>query len=323
MANRYTRAEARSVSFHFKRAMEAEQIRLAIENGVPVPSEPWRYQIFLPEIFSLSENFEQSNQCLNLIREMGLNARYPILLRLENLKSIDPTAALVLVAEIYRCRHLRAHRSGTFITGTYPRDLPICRSLANMGFFQLLKVSPKDDPEQDVSEDLLPIYLKFHTANQILSPLVQGFVSVIERHVIKLDEVARGRLIGAIIEAMSNSWEHAYSKTTPCQSMRRRWWLGCEVRLAEHETTVMLCDQGVGISATLEPTRWEAFKRSSGLTFLGASEVDGYMIKAATELYRTGTGQASRGRGFRDMKRFVDLCSEGRLRILSNKGWYT
>jgi hypothetical protein len=46
------------------------------------------------------------------------------------------------------------------------------------------------------------------------------------------------------------------------------------------------------------------------------------MIAAATELYRTSTGQSGRGRGFRDMKRFIDECDDGELRVLSNRGSY-
>ena len=49
---------------------------------------------------------------------------------------------------------------------------------------------------------------------------------------------------------------------------------------------------------------------------------DGEMIKAATELFRTSTDQSGRGRGFRDMKRFVDESTDGELRVLSNRGVY-
>jgi hypothetical protein len=49
---------------------------------------------------------------------------------------------------------------------------------------------------------------------------------------------------------------------------------------------------------------------------------DGHMIAAATEIYRTSTGQSGRGRGFRDMNRFIDECDDGELRVLSNRGSY-
>jgi hypothetical protein len=83
---------------------------------------------------------------------------------------------------------------------------------------------------------------------------------------------------------------------------------------------IMILDQGIGIPKRLEPTIFEQVKAIMRLTMAPS---DGNMISAATELWRTSTGQGGRGRGFQDMKRFIDTCDDGELRVFSNRGAYT
>jgi hypothetical protein len=83
---------------------------------------------------------------------------------------------------------------------------------------------------------------------------------------------------------------------------------------------IMILDQGVGIPNTLDANLLDLIAAALGDFKLRPT--DGYMIKAATELHRTSTSQATRGRGFRDMKRFVDTCDDGELRVMSNRGTY-
>lgn len=81
-----------------------------------------------------------------------------------------------------------------------------------------------------------------------------------------------------------------------------------------------LLDHGVGVPETLDATVLEMVK--AAITRWSWRPGDGHMIAAATEIYRTSTGQRGRGRGFRDMKRFIDTCDDGELRVLSNRGGY-
>ena len=124
---------------------------------------------------------------------------------------------------------------------------------------------------------------------------------------------------------MSNTLDHAHplgSRVTG-ETMPHRWWLSSWINVAQREVMIMLFDQGVGIPVTLGPQRYGLVR--TALVNLGLSERpgDGEMIRAATELFRTGTGQVGRGCGFRDMKRFIDACDDGELRVLSNCGWYS
>jgi hypothetical protein len=100
----------------------------------------------------------------------------------------------------------------------------------------------------------------------------------------------------------------------------RRWWLAGHLDKSNKEMMIMILDQGIGIPNHLEPT---LFEKVAALLERRWSPSDGAMIQAATELYRTSTLQGGRGKGFRDMKRFIDACDDGELRVLSNRGSYS
>src|SRR3546814_19162945 len=74
---------------------------------------------------------------------------------------------------------------------------------------------------------------------------------------------------------------------------------------------------------------WSSDVCSSDLALANISKLklstqpsDGELILAAIEYQRSGTGGKGRGKGFADMKRFVDICTYGDLCVLSNRGRY-
>jgi hypothetical protein len=283
-----------------------------------------RRPIILPETFSFWENYQETAAVLEAIREHGMTKRTPLIIRFDRVKHLDPSATLALAAEIFRCRKLRVYRGGTFVTGNYPDDPVIHSQLSEMGFFRLLDVS--DIPINPIPNNNSPhpMFLKFITDTRVDGAIVDMFVSIIERRIVALNAVARGRLVGAIKEAMGNVSDHAYRNTTSYQSMKKRWYMSSRVDTEKHEVMIMLYDQGSGIPSTLDADLIERITAAlSGNMDRNLHASDGYIIKLATEIWRTGTGQSGRGRGFRDMKRFIDLCPEGELRVLSNRGRYT
>jgi hypothetical protein len=283
-----------------------------------------RRPIILPEVFSFWDNYQETADALLAIREHGLAKRVPLTIRFDRVKHLDPSATLALAAEIFRCRKLRVYRDGTFVTGNYPNDPIIHSQLSEMGFFRLLGIS--DVPINPISDDSLPhpVFLKFITDTRVDGAIVDMFVSIIEGRIVALNAVARGRLVGAIKEAMGNVSDHAYQKPTLFQSMKKRWYMSSRVNIDKHEVMIMLYDQGSGIPNTLDADLIDRITAAlSGNVDKTLHATDGYIIKLATEIWRTGTGQSGRGRGFRDMKRFIDLCPEGELRVLSNRGRYT
>lgn len=303
-----------------------ERKRFAVANDLMFIRDIGRVPIILPPIMSLTDAYEDTVACINLMRQTVLVNNQPIALHFEKVDRIDPSAALLLVAEIYRCRHLRQSARGRSVEGTYPRNCNVESQLEEMGFFKLLNVVSRNVGDQQDARSK-PIFLNFITGIQVQSEAIHNFVEVIEKYnIISLNDAARRKLVGALIEAMSNANEHAYKLPTPIQSMSNRWWLSASINLQRNEVTVILCDQGVGIPNTIDLGLFEGLKLQlqsfEWFQVLSATRSDGVVIKAATELFRTGTGQAGRGKGFRDMKAFVDRCHEGELTVLSNRGKY-
>jgi anti-sigma regulatory factor (Ser/Thr protein kinase) len=313
--------EARCSEIEIRRLSHRQML---LAKGLFAGSDIDRRPIILPAVFSYWDNFQETAEALAEIREYGVKRRVPLDIRFDQVRQLDPSATLALAAEIYRCRKLRIYRRGVFITGNYPVLNDIHTQLSDMGFFRLLEIADKPINLPIESRGPHPIFLKFLTDTKVVGATVDAFVSIVERHIVALNEVARGRLVGAIKEAMGNVNEHAYVNLTKYQSMKRRWYLSSRIDIENHEVMIMLYDQGVGIPETIDADLLETIRAAlAGGTDMKLHVSDGYTIKLATEIWRTATGQGGRGRGFRDMKRFVDHCNDGQLRVLSNRGSYT
>ena len=280
-----------------------------------------RRPVILPATFSLATNYEETVAILIAIRSLALHEGMPVLLHFEHVKRIDPAAALALVAEIYRVRNLRGR---LLISGTYPPVWEVYDGLKNMGFFKLLSVAERSDipdREPDVNK---PVYFQFFTDNRANWDLPDMFVEIVEKHIMSLNDLARQRLVKAIGEAITNTLDHAHPN--PIQgSMKNRWWLSASFNIAKREVSVVVLDQGVGIPNTLPASEFEQLRAYlvNFLNFRLSSEPsDGEKILAATAYHRSGTGSIGRGRGFHDMKDFIDVCADGELRVLSNRGGY-
>lgn len=305
--------------------LEALQIRRAqaAKNNILFDSNLGREQIILPANFSLHDNFAETVAAIQAVRERTLRQNGAVMLHFTQVENVDAAAALALVAEIFRIRNLRSVYA---VTGTYPRKRIIYELLRDMGFYRLLDIAERDDEPKAEMDPARPIFVPFLTGNKVNPKMVDEFVQVIERHLFVLNEVARGRLVAAIIEAMNNTLDHAHPIRVFNETMTHRWWMSSWINVANNEITVLLFDQGVGIPETLDPTIYERIRAALAdviaLRSISATPSDGEMIVAATEFHRSGTGHQGRGRGFRNMKQFVDTCQDGELRVLSNRGRY-
>lgn len=304
-----------------KRLGRTARHRFASENRVYYDALGAREQIILPEDFSLSTNYEATVEVMNRVRAVAMDERRPVMLHFNRVTKIEPAATLALASEIHRARHLR---SPAFVTGTYPSDANVYQGLREMGFFRLLRVVEVGDQPRPPLEPGRPLYLPFISERRVIPEIPDHFVSIIEKHLFQMNDLARGRLVVAIKEAMSNTLDHAHPEPEPGESMKHRWWMSSWINLAIKEVTIVFFDHGVGIPKTIDPLAYErivaALKNLTRLQF-SSTPTDGEMIAAATEYHRSGKGDG-RGRGFTDMKRFVDTCSDGELRVLSNRGTY-
>lgn len=312
----------RSARRRDKRLGRTQRHAFARRANVPFDPNSHREQIVLPRDFSLASNYEESVAILVALRQTAINERRPVMLHFAHVENVEPAAALALVSEVH---HARGQRGPGFVTGTYPRSRSVYDSLRQMGFFAILNVLDYDGAPEPKAEIGKPIFLRFISEFHVLPQLADRFVSIIENALIPMNQLARERLVVAIKEAMQNTLDHAHPELPGARSSRHRWWMSSWVNIERKEVSIVFFDQGVGIPKTLEPTRYEKIIAaiSSLSTFrFSSTPSDGELIAAATEIFRSGTGTPGRGRGFHNMKSFVDVCNEGELRILSNRGCY-
>jgi len=223
---------------------------------------------------------------------------------------------LVLVAEVFRGRHLAGQRR---VNGNYPRGDQLPRLLTEMGFFQLIDVT---DPvaEKQASGDIE--HIKFFTSSHVDAPLAKQLRLALTRGINAIRVEAQHRMYEGLKEAMNNAIQHAYLKVAPWRYpvMRDRWWMAGAIDRKRNELMMMFFDQGVGIPSTLPRRHNAAYKAAKAI--LGIDDTPSSRIKIATRLGESTTRLSFRGKGLNDVRQFVTLCREGELRILSGRGEY-
>lgn len=313
----------RKVAFEEAEARIGAHSHFLSENGLPQFGRTSRatlarYPILLPAVLSLRDYYEATVKCIQLLRDAALNQHRSIMLYFDRLTTLEPAATLLLTAEIYRCKNLRPARNGLLVNGNYPTDKSTILQLSEMGFYRLIDVPERDDVLRDDDADR-PYFVPFRTFKGVDPEFAATFCALVSHGAFNLGELALGRMVGALKEAMGNSEEHAYRGETGLPAMKGRWWVTGYIDPGTHEMMIVFFDQGVGIPGTLT---LDLFDRIKALKALSWEPSDGHLIAAATELHRTSTGLGGRGKGFRDMKKFVDTCQDGELWVLSNRGSY-
>ncbi|WP_420723927.1 ATP-binding protein [Hwanghaeella sp. LZ110] len=282
--------------------------------------EPNRVSIELPENISLTTNYKETIEFINKLRDFVIVKNMPVMLHFDNVVSVSPAAALVMTAEIYRCRNLRPGRNGVVpVNGNWPEDPRARKILKDMGFYKLMNL-PDRAPTEESEEQDLKIHLGFASLNTVNASAIAEFhEKILAGFDVSLSKTDKKKLQGAIIEAIGNATEHAYKSPTDLQSMKKRSWMSGYIDIATNELMFMVMDQGVGIPNTLDPTLVE---RMISLRRLKPQPTDSDLIGIAATLRRTSTQVSGRGKGIDTMKRLITTVGNGELRIFSNKGLY-
>ena len=255
-------------------------------------------------------------ELLRAIRLQSEHPRRPTYVDFRPIRKVTPTAALVLVAELYRWNRILSAKRGRGRARLRTRDvsqwdIDVRELLDDMGFFDLLQVDgPVDDAEPEPSRQRTR-FVKFRTNRKPEGSMIR------ELRKEDLEPVfgaipSSARLYGALTEAMINVGQHAYAEGTFCPN----WYLSA-AHDVDGSVSVMIYDQGIGIPKSL-PAKWR--EQIRGLIVSGAAE----MIEAAHELSRTASGVAYRGQGLqRDVREYLEYMEgDGEYRVLSLEGEY-
>jgi hypothetical protein len=271
----------------------------------------------VPPILCLDDHYENTVGLIRALRRLALKERRPVRLLFENVKAIKASALLLLLAEIHRCRIVRGSH---LVTGTYPKDPKLERMLCAMGFFDILKVRSRVTVKQTYPMN----YIKFASADKLKEHQARQLRADLLGDKIEMQVIPRKKLQRAITEAMLNAVQHAYPKNAAKNHPgRNRWWLSGTYNRRTKDLTIMFCDLGVGIPATITKLYLMERIRAAVSLLPGIQISHGQLITAAMTLGRTRTGNQGRGKGLNDLRKFIDQANSGELKIYSGKGSYT
>lgn len=253
-----------------------------------------------------------------------------------------PSGTLLLLAELDRLRRIVP---GQFpVLARYPKDEVVEQVLQQVGISSLVRLKDRLEPA-DFAENVR--HWRHATGEVVDGRKLEDFI------VEYRDRLARAlttTLYSGIVEAMTNSVQHAYplnyagwrADGVPDELAKtcRRWWMFSEER--DGKLTVVFCDLGIGIPASVkDPEKWSddalastlrsiaaaagaALLRSAGsaLQTMVRRAPNASYIKAATELRKTRTKKRYRGNGLPDILDVVRRAGSGFLSIMSNEGVY-
>lgn len=329
-ARRYRVRRPEAVS---RRREDAFQAFLAARAALPPKELDYETRADLalivpPPELSLLDNYEDTLAFILDVRALFCRRSVPgpdgkgtrsIFAEFAALRSVQPSAGLVLAAEIDRWRLSSGKKPKAHDAEWHP---PVRRYFRQAGLFELLGIHPQDCGDEFTSEDGDIQTLRF----------VRGFSvhGALGSQLRDRLEALCGKSIGprltvyeAIAEAIANT-RHAYPSGTAIWPMKLsgRWWASGTWDPIANKVSVQLYDQGVGIPATLPKSpHWSDLIKSKALRGrLHPERTDDRLLEAALEVGRTSTGQQGRGKGLAEMANWIDKRGNGFLRIMSGRG---
>lgn len=304
-----------------------------------------RERFIVPEKFSLETNPDAVLELLHSIRTRIPNIKN-FHLDFEKLRHIGPCAALLLVAEMDRLRHFTSRKTRRQESNRKTRrressrntrrreyfiepdnfDPEVLQQLDEMGLFDVLDIdNPAHVDNGNLATASTVSFIKYRSKRKTIGQMANELMNDIESLVGELPQ--REKLYNAISEAMTNVSHHAYPHPVESPDYERvplkgRWWLSGGYDHAAEKLTVMFVDQGIGIPKTLPTNRGMEWLKSR-ITAWGIDDTDASRIKASMEPGKSVTKESHRGHGlFRDIREYINVVEEGRLRVVSNKGEY-
>lgn len=269
-----------------------------------------------PAKFSLHENNEETVLYLRRIYDQVVIFNQRCVIDLSGLKSISVGAALALVAEINRAEILRPGHT----RGILPLTAKLRALLNSVGFVTASAGFTATYEEPGGGQFLR---MRSGLAEEAKNT---AFLDAFLRSIFPPDtmpDAVRGRLKGAVTEALLNVVDHAYNpdidRDHKCPD--KRWWIFG----AAHPTEgcyFVVYDLGVGIPATVPSTAAESIREAYQALGNDQRRADYELIKIAVTRPSSRTGIQGRGRGLPEMRRLIDRVGDGMLWITSGRGHY-
>lgn len=308
--------EQRKREAHRLRRLRKARRRAALRNRTAEKLSGVTVRVVAPPTLSVLAEYEDTIRFVERIAHVALVERKRAFVDLSQCKSIQPEAALILAAQIERCRAVAPQG----IAGRAPLNVREQLLLEAFGFFQLAGIPVAQQIQAH------PEIAAMRSGNTPNPSDVDAIYAVIS-HVLDIDPALERGILGAMGEALINVRDHAYPVdwpgTTAC--LNGRWWLAGATMADGTGCIFMAYDQGQTIPGSLPKTletrglELKAFLKS---LFGAEPTADQHLIKAAMEVGASRTGLAERGKGLPQFKSLIDKAGGGSLMIWSGRGRY-
>lgn len=263
---------------------------------------------------SLKDNYDQVTRFIHRLRRIVTDrSGKRIWADFKTIKRLNPGAALVLAAELYRWQKVYGI---TLIPRSIQRWTPVVRTqFKEMGLFSLLETRPIGKHVRGPSETT---FVRFISGIGSEGKFAKDLRESLER--VTGVSIADMGMYPALTEAMTNVQQHAYKykEEITFKTLDGQWWISGSYNVDNSILTVMIFDQGIGIPASLpKEGRYERIKVK-----IPGAHTDATMITAALEYGRSATKEDHRGRGLTEIAKFAESNINGEIHIISGKGHY-
>ncbi|MBS0411436.1 MAG: hypothetical protein JSR86_16085 [Proteobacteria bacterium] len=257
------------------------------------------------------EHLQRSLFFLSQIRRAVLIDRRSVFIDLSAVRLITAPGAMMLAAEIDRCRNVRPRA----VAGCDPHDADAREMLNMCGFYELLGI-----PRPDIASEWM-VRITSGIGSQVdVGAALKGVATVAEKT--WGDAILADRVHGALNEAITNVIHHAYPASRPRHGAmpRGKWWVAGLALPQQQVGWFFALDHGEGIPGTA-PSTMATELRPYLADYREPTDVQ--IVEAVIKERRSRSGQSYRARGLTAMIKLIETQARaGSIEIISGRANY-
>jgi hypothetical protein len=268
--------------------------------------KPKTHTLVAPELFSIFDNVEETVQYFCKVKDTitECNLHDTLYFDLSMIKTVTADSIMYLIALIKNTKKIKTHRVNC--EGNEPHNGLAKKIINEVGFFRY--VSSRAFHSLVAQDKQIQIARGRKTDNSLAGNICD-FVANSSSG--KRDRLATKKLYTMLIELMTNTEQHAYTKRQT--SMEANWYVFVEN--LDKSVGFLFLDTGEGIPGTVR-RKW--IERIVGNILTDDAEL---IMSALRGEFRTETEKVYRGKGLPEIYKNVQSHAFCSLKLLSGKGW--
>lgn len=263
-------------------------------------------EVAFPPRMDLQDNRDVTVHLLRALQQAILESdSLRVVLRMDTLNSISEAAAVMLVAEIERCILYSPDRKE--VSGRVPAyESEAYTVLQGLRAFDFLNIPSRTKLLPPAHKDWFNIFSGRETDGDRLGELQDYFHPFVKQFFPENDSKWDRQFYKAMLDAASNTLEHAYDPPGRSPWIIGRWWAAGIVNALERSICFVFWDQGLGIPRTMRRKVVDILQHDDGL-----------IERAIQEGYSRYRGNARRGHGLSELLDLLLVSPSGEFEIHS------